>query len=259
MTPEPIRSKDNPLIKSIRAVSRDSAAYKRDGVIWVEGDHLIRAALARRWTPKTVVWTEAALALWPDGLKWPGRHVEVDAATMKALSQLESAAPLGALFELPQVSVIRVHEPTVILDRLQDPGNVGSILRTASAMGFTQILALQGTVGLWSPKVVRAGMGAHFNLDICEGVQVTDLCVLKVPLLVTHVHEGEWLHSMDIPAPCAWVFGHEGQGASAEILECADHRVRIHQVGGEESLNVAAAAAICLHASASGRQRSGYN
>ncbi len=259
MTPELIRSKDNPLIKSIRAVSRDGAAYKRAGLIWVEGDHLVRAALARDWAPKVVVWTETALAQWPEGLKWPGRHVAVDATTMKGLSQLESPSAMGALFEWVDQSSIRAGVPTVVLDRLQDPGNVGSILRTASAMGFVQIVALHGTVGLWSPKVVRAGMGAHFNLNLCEGARVTDLNALNVPLLVTHVHEGEWLHQLDIPSPCAWLLGHEGQGVSPEVLALADRRVRIHQIGGEESLNVAAAAAICLHASASVSRRSGYN
>lgn len=255
MTPELIRSKDNALIKSIRVLARDGGAYKRSGQIWVEGDHLIRAAVSRGWQPQVVVWTAQALAHWPEGLQWPGRHVEVDAQTMKGLSQLESPASMGALFAWPKHDAMLPGLPSVVLDRLQDPGNVGSILRTASAMGFKQVVALRGTVGMWSPKVVRAGMGAHFNLNLVEGVEAAALPDLDVPLIATHVHEGDWLHLAPIPMPCAWIFGHEGQGVSSEALAVANLRIRIHQAGGEESLNVAAAAAICLHASASVSQR----
>ena len=112
------------------------------------------------------------------------------------------------------------------------------------------MLALKGTAALWSPKVVRAGMGAHFGMHLVEGLSLSDLEALKVPLLVTSSHRGNWLHRTTLPWPCAWVMGHEGQGVSAELEARAGLHVRIAQPGGEESLNVAAAAAICLHASA---------
>jgi TrmH family RNA methyltransferase len=138
---------------------------------------------------------------------------------------------------------------TVVLDRVQDAGNVGSILRSASAFGFRQVVALKGSAALWSPKVLRAGMGAHFALDLIEAASLDDLRSLRVPMLVTHVHEGDFLHRTPLPWPCAWVLGHEGQGVCATLEEQAALRIRIAQPGGEESLNVAAAAAICLHAS----------
>ncbi|MDV7402714.1 TrmH family RNA methyltransferase, partial [Arthrospira platensis SPKY1] len=105
-------------------------------------------------------------------------------------------------------------------------------------------------VGLWSPKVVRAGMGAHFALHILEAVDEAALGALQVPLVATSSHQGDWVHQAKLPWPCAWVLGHEGQGVSAGLLSQAQLTVRIAQPGGEESLNVAAAAAICLHASA---------
>jgi TrmH family RNA methyltransferase len=141
-------------------------------------------------------------------------------------------------------------ERAVVLDRLQDAGNVGSILRSAAAFGFRQVLALKGTAALWSPKVLRAGMGAHFALHLVEGLSVADLAGLAVPLVGTSSHQGDWLHQARLPWPCAWVLGHEGQGVSAELAALAGQSVRIAQPGGEESLNVAAAAAICLHTSA---------
>ncbi|MFW9595154.1 MAG: TrmH family RNA methyltransferase, partial [Macromonas sp.] len=140
--------------------------------------------------------------------------------------------------------------PTVVLDRLQDPGNVGSILRSAAAFGFRQVLAFKGTAALWSPKVLRAGMGAHFGLHLVEGCAPEALAALQLPLLATSSHQGAYVHQGGLPWPCAWLLGHEGQGVAPELLAQATHTVRIAQPGGEESLNVAAAAAICLHTSA---------
>ena len=104
-----------------------------------------------------------------------------------------------------------------------------------------------------SPKVLRAGMGAHFALNLIEGASIEHLEPLRVPLLATHVHEGDFLHRAKLPWPCAWIMGHEGQGVSAALEARAALRIRIAQPGGEESLNVAAAAAICLHASGAAR------
>jgi TrmH family RNA methyltransferase len=153
------------------------------------------------------------------------------------------------MVDLPRPGAIAPHAGSVVLDRVQDAGNVGSILRSASAFGFRQVLALQGTAALWSPKVLRAGMGAHFGLELHEGLAAGDLEALTVPWLVTDVHQGALLQDVAIPQPCAWVLGHEGQGVAPALAARARVRVRIGQPGGEESLNVAAAAAICLHAS----------
>jgi len=140
---------------------------------------------------------------------------------------------------------------TVILDRVQDAGNVGAILRCAAAFGFSQVIAIKGTAALWSPKVLRAGMGAHFGLRLVEAVEEGALDALAVPIITTSSHAGELLHVSRLPWPCAWALGHEGQGVSEELAHRAALSVRIAQPGGEESLNVATAAAICLHASAS--------
>jgi len=132
---------------------------------------------------------------------------------------------------------------------------VGSILRSAAAFGFKQVIALRETAALWSPKVLRAGMGAHFGLNLFEAVDVDALDSLQIPLVVTSSHAGALIQQAHLPFPCAWVLGHEGQGVSPALLARAALQVRIGQPGGEESLNVAAAAAICLHASAAGPSR----
>jgi TrmH family RNA methyltransferase len=116
------------------------------------------------------------------------------------------------------------------------------------------VLALKGTAALWSPKVLRAGMGAHFALRLVEGLDEVALDGLAVPLVATSSHGGHNLPQAPLPQPCAWVLGHEGQGVSASLLARCALQVRIPQPGGEESLNVAAAAAVCLYESA--RRRS---
>ncbi|MDQ3271605.1 MAG: RNA methyltransferase, partial [Pseudomonadota bacterium] len=109
--------------------------------------------------------------------------------------------------------------------------------------------ALTGSAALWSPKVLRAGMGAHFALQLIEGLAPEELDALTVPVLVTSSHHGSFLNQQALPMPCAWAMGHEGQGVGDALMARAALKVRIAQPGGEESLNVAAAAAICLYAS----------
>lgn len=251
-----IHSRDNAFVKDLRRLAQDSTAYRKQGRVWLEGDHLCRAALARG--------QQAAIAVFSESF-WPQAQVEYAQVAPKIIvlsdalwadvSGLESPARLGMGFvvALPGAPALQAGAPTVVLDRLQDAGNVGSILRSASAFGFTQIAALKGTAALWSAKVLRAGMGAHFALRLVEGLAPEDLDALGVPLLATSSHEGELLHRAALPWPCAWLMGHEGQGVSAELEARAGQRIRIAQPGGEESLNVGAAAAICLHASAAGR------
>ena len=252
---EPLRvqSRDNALFKDLRRLAQDSGAWRRQGRLWVEGDHLCRAALARGWRPELAVFSESFWPLAPAQLAQAAiKNVVFADGLMGALSALESPLPMAFVLPLPAAPALAPDAPTVVLDRVQDAGNVGSILRSAAAFGFTQVAALSGTAGLWSPKVLRAGMGAHFGLRLVDALTVPELAALRVPLLVTSSHQGQWLHRASLPWPCAWVLGHEGQGVQPALVERAALALRIAQPGGEESLGVAAAAAICLHASGVG-------
>ncbi|GAB3187994.1 TrmH family RNA methyltransferase [Hydrogenophaga aquatica] len=246
-----ITSRDNPMVKRLRQLAQDPAAYRKQGQVWLEGDHLCRALLARGGVPAMLVCAPdqlVAVRAWglPNGV----RTVLLTTELMRHISGLESPASVAFVLDLPADRHLRPDAPTVVLDRLQDPGNAGSILRSAAAFGFRQVVALKGTAALWAPKVLRAGMGAHFGLHLVEGCAADDLATLSVPLLATSSHQGDWLHQAQLPWPCAWLMGHEGQGVSDALMARAAQTVRIAQPGGEESLNVAAAAAICLHASA---------
>jgi len=250
-----ITSRDNAFLKDLRRLSQDSTAYRKQGRFWVEGDHLCRAALVRGVTPAVGVFSESFWPLAP--VEWAQaatKLIVIPDALFSDISGLESPASMGFVFDLPLSAALQLDVASVILDRVQDAGNVGSILRSASAFGFKQIIALKGTAALWSPKVLRAGMGAHWGLQLIEGVALPALATLALPIVVTSSHRGSFLHlalqNKELPMPCAWALGHEGQGVSAELEALARLHVRIAQPGGEESLNVAAAAAICLHASA---------
>ena len=245
-----ISSRDNALFKALRVLAHDNAAYKKQARVWVEGEHLCQAVLAQGLTPALAVFSES---FWPPShalyAQTATKNIVVPDRLFKELSALESPSGFGFVLDLPQSVAIESMAPTVILDRVQDTGNVGSILRSAAAFGFCQVLALRGSALLWSPKVLRAGMGAHFGLRLFEGLEMAQLDALKIPMLATSSHVGNFIHRQALPTPCAWVLGHEGQGVNPELLARAAMTVRIAQPGGEESLNVAAAAAICLHAS----------
>jgi RNA methyltransferase, TrmH family len=250
-----ITSRDNPLLQRLRRLQQDGAAYRRGGQVWLEGEHLCAALRAQGWPAALAVvrddaWHDPAVATLAG---FAAKVLRLPPPLFASISGLESPARLGFVLDLPPALALQVSVPSLVLDRLQDPGNVGSILRSAAAFGVQQVLALKGTVALWSPKVLRAGMGAHFGLRLLEGLDETALAGLQVPLLGTSSHTGTLLPAAALPWPCAWVLGHEGQGVCAALQARCAQQVCIPQPGGEESLNVAAAAAICLYESA--RQR----
>lgn len=245
-----ITSRDNPLLKRLRVLAQDNAAYRKQGQVWLEGDHLCRALLGRNLRPALALFTDEGWTHAPPDIRQAAEKNHVlSFSLMKSISGLESPSDMGFVWAMPAAPALEPGVATVVLDRLQDAGNVGSILRSAAAFGFAQVLAIKGTAALWSPKVLRAGMGAHFGLQLVEGLSVEDLSALQVPLVVTSSHQGMLLNQAKLPNPCAWVMGHEGQGVGAALSEQASLSVRIPQPGGEESLNAAAAAAICLYAS----------
>lgn len=249
--PQVVTSRDNALLKELRRLAQDSTAYRKQGRIWLEGDHLCRAALAHGLKPTLAVFAES---FWPQArTEWrtaAAKTVLVADSLFNGLSGLESPAPMAFVIDLPSAPALDPNAASVILDRVQDAGNVGAILRSAGAFGFRQVIALKGTAALWSSKVLRAGMGAHFGLRLLESAEPAVLAALAVPILMTSSHHGDTLHQATLPWPCAWALGHEGQGVGDAVRAFASQTVRIVQPGGEESLNVACAAAICLHASA---------
>jgi len=163
------------------------------------------------------------------------------------LSTLGTSLACLAIIDLPtNTQPLQYHLDTLILENVQDPGNVGTLLRSAAAANIQQVVCTQGSASLWSPRVLRTGMGAHFSLNIYENVQLEDILEkFEIPVFVTSSHQSESIYHQDLTQPCAWILGNEGQGASAYALQHAK-AVVIPQPGGQESLNVAVAGSICF-------------
>jgi RNA methyltransferase, TrmH family len=250
--PQHISSRSNPLLQQLRRLVQDGAHYRRVGQVWLEGEHLCSALAQQGGRAEQAVLSDSA---------WQRRELRELAASapkvvvlpdalFAGVSALQSPAGIGFVMTLAENPAIDAQAPSVVLDRVQDAGNVGSVLRSAAAFGVKQVLAIKGSAALWSPKVLRAGMGAHFGLRLIEGLTEEDLGVLQLPLLATSSHASANLVDAALPSPCVWVLGHEGQGVSATLLARCALQLRIPQPGGQESLNVAAAAAVCLYESA---------
>lgn len=249
-SPQRISSRQNPFIKSLKAWARD--AGRDGGPVWLEGVHLCQEYLQRVGLPARAVFeaprheTGELRALWRACAG--AERVLLDAGLLGAVSEVAGAQGVGFLIEPPRLdAAVRIDTDCVVLDRLQDPGNVGSILRSCAAAGVGTVLLTRGSAAVWSGKVLRAGQGAHFALRLVEGLAPDEvLARLDVPLLATALQGGEALYDASLPAAAAWCFGHEGQGVHASLLAGAAQRVYIPQASGVESLNVAAAAAVCL-------------
>ena len=257
-----ITSRDNPLYKELKQLAASSQARRKAGRTLLDGVHLCQSYLALRGMPIQCIVSEGALAnlevaLIVRSCEDARAHCSVlPDALYNALSQVEHGIGLMFLIDTPERTVdAPLAASAVLLDNLQDPGNVGSILRSAAAAGIQQVYCSAGTAFCWSPKVLRAAMGAHFVLDIFENVDLAALISgATVAVIATSGYAEQRLYDVDLRAPVAWLLGQEGQGMSASLLHRCQLALRIPQPGGEESLNVATAAAICLYESA--RQRS---
>src|SRR5438552_2366760 len=174
-----IQSKDNPRVKSLIKLAGSSRERRRTGTTLLEGEHLVRAYQESGGVAETVLASETALAR-PEVRNFfenvPAKSRLILSDTLLArVSQLVSSAGVAAVIRTPSpVPTPRSVSSCLLLENIQDPGNLGAILRTAAAAGIPHIFLSKGSVFAWSPKVIRAGMGAHFFLSIFEGVDVDE-------------------------------------------------------------------------------------
>lgn len=184
------------------------------------------------------------------------RLILLDDALFGALSQVEQGVAILFVIDVPEIATAdRIERSCVMLDRIQDPGNVGSILRSAAAAGIVDIYASRGCANAWSPKVLRAAMGAHFHLRIHEDCDLRTLAAqASIPRIATSPFARQSLYDADLTEEVAWMFGHEGQGLDPALMHDAI-ALSIPQTGMVESLNVAASAAICLFEQLRQRER----
>jgi TrmH family RNA methyltransferase len=247
-----IRSRSNPTVKALVKLAGSSRERRRTGTTLLEGERLVRAYGESGGRAETILASESACtdtATRTFVEKFPAEsHLVLADGIFSAISQLASAAGVAAVIRTPEPGAL----PTpvsgcLLLENIQDPGNLGSILRTAVAAGTRQIFLSRGSVFAWAPKVVRAGMGAHFFLSIHENVDLAAMSrSFSGRVIATAPRAATSLYDLDLKGDVAWLFGNEGAGLSSATKAVASTQVRIPMPGSAESLNVAAAAAICL-------------
>jgi TrmH family RNA methyltransferase len=249
-----ISSRDNPLYKELKQLATSSQARRKAGRTLLDGVHLCETYLQHVGIPPLCVVSETATA-HPEVAAILGRCaagraqcIQLPDGLFHALSQVEHGIDILFVVDTPKMDRPNgLTQSAVLLDNLQDPGNLGSILRSAAAAGIKQVFCGPGTAFAWSPKVLRAGMGAHFLLQIYENVDLAGLLAdSNVPVLATSSHARQRVYDIDLTRPVAWLFGHEGQGVAEALLALSTHQVTIPHLGAIESLNVAASAAVCF-------------
>lgn len=249
-----ISSRENPMFKELKLLASSSQARRKAARTLLDGVHLCQTYLEQVGKPYLCIVSEKSLA-HPEVaaivLGCETAHVQCISfpeAMYQALSQVEHGIGLLFVIDTPQIAMPdKLIRSAVLLDNLQDPGNLGSILRSAAAAGIEYVFCSKGTVFAWAPKVLRAGMGAHFALNIIENVDLSLIVsAIKAPILATSSHAEQRIYDVDLRQPVGWLFGHEGQGVSEKLLALATHTVSIPHLGPVESLNVAASAAVCF-------------
>jgi len=247
-----ISSRDNALFKRIARLAASARERRAQGATLLDGPHLVAAYGAAGGVAEAVVASESAYARAEIRQLFDGAPASVRALLSDRLFAeiAQVVEPVGLLAVIrtpaPPAAPARI-ETCLLLDGVQDPGNMGSMLRTAAAAGVKHVFLSKGCVFAWSPKVLRAGQGAHFFLAIHEHAALAEIAgTFRGTVATTDVRTGASLFEVDLRGPVAWIFGSEGAGVSPELAGMAGLRLRVPMPGAAESLNVAAAAAVCL-------------
>lgn len=248
-----ITSRDNPIFKHLKKLADNARERRRESSTLLDGVHLIEAYLQVFGEPKTLIIPEGKSALEATQLLQQLQDVStimLPTLMFAELTPVASSTGILALVEIPQLPVPAQTDFVLMLEDIQDPGNLGSMLRTAAAAGVQVIYLSKGCTDAWSPKALRGGQGAQFVLPMIEQVDLH--------AQLTHFHgkryamtmHGQSLYAQDLSAPSLFVIGNEGSGISQRITQAVDEEITIPMANtyslAVESLNAAAATAICL-------------
>lgn len=256
---ELITSDKNTTVKLVKALLTQSRQRKKQGQTVAEGVHLIDAALRIDY-PFVQLLVAASAHDHPEVQQILTRlptHTPILTLSdplYESIRSLGKGIDIMAVINTPMPSLAMIQDDCLILNDVQDNGNVGTLLRTAAAVGIKNILCTNATAQAWSPKTLRAGMGAQFTLTIYEGLSTQDILDnVQTPLFATSSHTDTVIYQHDLKKPIAWVMGHEGQGVCDELMQCATP-IALPQPNGQESLNVAIAGSLCLYETLRQRQ-----
>jgi TrmH family RNA methyltransferase len=247
-----ITSTANPRYQALRKLVQSSQERRKTGLSVLDGVHLAAAYREHAGMPRSIAVSRGGLEN-PEVQALLAAMQGVEAfvlgdALFEGLSSVATPTGILAVVETPcPRSAPQDMEACVMLEDVQDPGNLGSILRSCAAAGMRHVLLSKGSVQAWSPRVLRAGMGAHFMLSIYEQADL-HAAARDFPgrLVATRARAPRTVFDTDLTGQLAFAFGNEGAGLSAGLLAAAESVVAIPLPGKLESLNVAAAAAVCL-------------
>ena len=247
-----VASRDNAAYKAIARLVANGSERRKSGLSVLDGAHLLVAFLDSGRVPEALMVNAAGLADAQIAAlverAAPARATLFSDALFKSLSTVDSPTGVVALVRTPEGKGVPADATLVLLlEEIQDPGNVGNLLRSAAAAGAGHVLLSPHCAFAWSPKVLRAAMGAHFALNVVEGADLAGFLELYGGTSVALATQGETsLYDLDLEKPIAILIGNEGAGLSGALLDAATVRAHIPMPGRVESLNAATAGSICL-------------
>jgi TrmH family RNA methyltransferase len=256
-----IRSRENPFFKELVKLASSARQRHNSQQTLLDGAHLLAAYLEAGMLPQHILLNASGLqdkelTVLLQRLK-DVPLTQLDDKLFTALSELKTSTGILALIDLPQPDVkIAQSHFSLMLEDIQDPGNLGSMLRSAAAAGCDSVFLSPGCADAWSPKVLRAAMGGHFVLRIHEQQDLLKVAKAFVgSLLATSLQASYSLYDCDLRGNIAFLVGNEGAGLSTDLLDMATQKINIPMPGKVESLNAAAATAICLFEAVRQRKR----
>ncbi|HEX8832552.1 MAG TPA: RNA methyltransferase, partial [Abditibacteriaceae bacterium] len=247
-----ISSRQHPLCKLVRSL-HNGRDRRRQRLFVVEGGNGVTAALGARWPLQRLLAAPEDLEDgWGEVAATAGVDIQpVTPEILQYLCDAQTSPGVLAIAHLPEAQTLAEIAPpglTLVLDSIGDPGNVGTLIRTADAVAASAIVATQNSADPFAPKVVRASAGSLFHMNMAPqstpDLLIEEFSALRIPIVVAVAHQGEDCFSYRWPRRCALVLGHETRGISPELEEVATARVTIPMVGRAESLNVASAGAV---------------
>ncbi len=245
-----ISSSANPQFKQLKKIAHAAKERRKSQQTLLDGIHLIKSLAQHAQHPLALFVRQgvlnnhqeiaSTLALFPDTTV-----TEITCGLFDAISPVENPTGILALYAINQ-PVSKPYQLGILLDRIQDPGNLGTLLRTVAAAGGEAVFLSKDCADAWAPKTLRAGMGAHFGLDIYENADIISAAQMFTTVIATSLQASQSLYETDLTGNLAFLFGNEGAGLPPTLINIANQKIKIPLPNTVESLNVAAACAVCL-------------
>lgn len=245
-----ITSRDNPVFKYYKKLSENARERRAEGKTLLDGVHLIEAYMAAFGEPEVLIIPEGKSSVEATSLIQSLEHIAtvmLPTLMFAEITPVATSTGVLALVNIPKFVSPEAPSFALMLEDIQDPGNLGSMLRTAAAAGVEVVYLSEACTDAWSPKALRGGQGAQFVLPIVERADLLKVMHQFQGASYATTMQGESLYQQDFTTPTAFVIGNEGSGLRPKTIQAATKSIRIPmQTNSVESLNAATAAAICL-------------